>query len=125
MAITKSSACMVLMPPAPGLFQMVLKPCALALPKNCQVSHSSDATTSGKPKRPINLRTSATMLPDISATKIAPSASVAANGNHPAAKPDCLAIAAAPSRMMTSSNVVQPTSCTMFSSTGSLAKLEP
>ena len=117
---------MVLITPVPGLLQIALKPCALALPKNCHVSQSSETITSGKPKRPINLRTSVTIEPEISAINTAPHNSVASTGHQLAAKPpDCRAIATVPSRITTSSNVVQPTSCTMLSSTGSFAKLEP
>ena len=39
----------VLMPPVPGRFQISCQPCAWARPRNCQVSHSSEALTSGRP----------------------------------------------------------------------------
>ena len=44
----------------------------------------------------------------------------------PSGRPNaCCPMAWVLSRMMTSSNVVQPTSCTMFSTTGSRAKPRP
>ena len=50
-----------------------------------------------------------------------PGAVLAAGASTPA----CRAIASAPSRITTSSKVVQPINCTMFSTTGSRAKLLP
>ena len=48
--------------------------------RNCQLSHSSDSTTSGKAMREISLRTRCTMEPSISATSKAPHTMVASQG---------------------------------------------
>ncbi len=93
------------------------------MPRNCQLSHNSDRITSGSAKRPMNFRTSVTIEPVSRPISSRPKAIVtSASGS---ATPARWPIASTPSRMTTISKVVQPISCTMFSSTGRRAKLLP
>ena len=124
MAITKSSALMGLMPPAPGRFQMASQPLAWATPTKCQVSHSKDSTTRGKPQRLTKPRTKPSMLPAIKAINTPPHSAVVSTSvsGEAGSKPQaCFKMAAVPSRITTSSNDVQPINCKMLSSTGKRA----
>ena len=102
-----------LMPPAPGRFQMASQPLAWATPTKCQVSHSSESTTKGRPQRLMKPRTKPSRLPAIKAINTPPHRAVVSTsvsgdaGSKPQA---CFKMAAVPSRMTTSSNAVQPTS---------------
>ena len=126
MAMTKSSAGSTPMPPSPWRFHSALKPWACASDTNCQLSHSSDSTTRGRATRAISLRTSCTIDPLMSSITTPPHSSVASTGHWaPCKLPDCCPIATVASRITTSSNVPQPTSCTMFSTMGRLAKPRP
>jgi hypothetical protein len=49
--------------PLPGRDQKASKPLAWSCDANCQVSHSSESTTSGRPKRLTKRRTSVTIEP--------------------------------------------------------------
>jgi hypothetical protein len=116
--------------PSPGRAQKASSPLACSRVANCQLSQSSDSTTSGRPKRLTKRRTSLTIEPASSASSTAPQSSVVSA--PPQSVPGerqaeglTWPIACVPSRMITSSKVVQPTSCTMLSSTGSRAKALP
>jgi hypothetical protein len=128
MAMTRSSAPNMPMLPSPGRAQKASSPLACSRVANCQLSHSSDNTTSGRPKRLTKRRTSFTIEPASSASSTAPHSSVVSTPPQavPIAAPNTdWPMACVPSRMTTSSKVVQPTSCTMFNSTGSRAKALP
>ena len=126
MAITRSSAGMTPIPPSPGRFQSCDRPWALASDRNCQVSHSSDSTTSGSATRAITRRTSCTMEPLIRAMTTPPQTSVATMGHQVCAMvPDWRPMATVASRITTSSNVPQPTSWTMLRMIGRLANRRP
>ena len=114
--------------PSPDRAQKASSPWLLSCPPNCQVSHRSEAITSGKPKRPMILRTSWVIDPASRTVSTAPHNSVVMtmppvpSSSRPK---DCLPMAAVPSRMTTSSKVVQPINCTMFRITGRRAKWLP
>ena len=80
MAITRSMALSMLMLPSPSRLISVAKPAALAMARNCQLSHSSDAITSGNATRETMRRTSVTMEPLISSRITLPQNRVASQG---------------------------------------------
>ena len=105
MAITKSTADKKPISPVPGLSQKACRPCACSKPRNCQLSHSKDSTTSGKPKRLTKLLTRPSMELIISKVSTPPHSSVVSTGEDQALS---AAMASVPSRITTNSNVVQP-----------------
>ncbi|MNT28539.1 hypothetical protein D3C72_1642300 [compost metagenome] len=111
MATTRSSAGITPMPPAPGRLHNAEKPCALAIWVNCQVSHSSDSTTSGSATREMSRRTRCTMEPSIRAISRPPHSRVAAQGQYSACMlPAWRPMATVESRITTSSKAPQPSS---------------
>lgn len=114
------------MPMLPSLVRAMkeVKPWVLATPMKCQLNHSSEPITKGKPTRLTNWRTNVSMEPVINRVSTPPHSKVGQmmlNGVPKARSP----MAAVPSRMTTSSKVVQPINCTMLSSTGRRAKALP
>ena len=114
--------------PSPVRAQKSARPRLLSCAPNCQVSHSSETITNGRPNRLTILRTSRVIDPASRSVSTEPHNKVVITVPPvpSSGKPrDSRPIAAVPSRMTTSSKVVQPINCTIFRMTGRRAKWLP